>query len=65
VDLLADEDRRQGRAHQQDQQRVLELTREHGEWSRAMAAHGVRTDLRLTFVGLVGRQGLTASLAGG
>ena len=28
-------------------------------------AQGVRTDLRLTFVGLVGRQGLTALLAGG
>jgi hypothetical protein len=39
--------------------------REHGEWSRAMAAQGVRADLRLRFVGLVGRQSLTALLAGG
>ena len=38
-------------------------------WSRRgggfAVAQGVRTDLRLTFVGLVGRQGLTALLAGG
>jgi len=43
----------------------LRLTREHGERSRAIAVQGVRTDLRLTFVGLVGRQGVTALLDGG
>jgi hypothetical protein len=65
VDLLADEGRHQGRAHQQAQQWVLELTREHGEWSRANGPTNVRRRSVRTPWQPFGRQPRTALLAGG